>query len=107
MEPLIIGALAVAALWFVVAPLRSKDPIEEIDPTRELEAKKEVALTAIIDLESERDVGKLSEEDLIELRSFYEAEALDALHRLDSVAHVCSNCGNQTEGGVCSRCGAL
>lgn len=85
-QALIIAVLAVAALAYVAAPLRRKDPESAIDPAIELEEKKVVALTAILDLENERDVGKLSEEDFAELRGAYEAQALDALHQLDGTA---------------------
>lgn len=80
---LVIAVLAVAAVAFVAAPLRRRDRGESLDPTIELEEKKTVALTAILDLENERDVGKLSDEDFVELRSIYEVQALEALHQLD------------------------
>lgn len=127
---LIIGALAVAALAFVAAPLRRPERTTEIDPITELEEKKNLALTAILDLESERDVGKLSDADFAELRSIYESDALDALHQLDSAAQGattpdrleteiarvrerlsgarCANCNAPLRSGtsVCTRCGA-
>lgn len=124
----VIAALAVAALAFVAAPIRRKDEATVADPSVELEEQKVVALTAILDLESERDVGKLSEEDFVELRAVYETQALDALHRLDGVvdegtdpleaeiAHVrsrlsasrCPECGAPRRPGTdaCPRCGA-
>lgn len=127
--PLIVGLLAVAALAFVAAPLRRRDTPEPFDPTSELEDKKLVALTAILDLESERDVGKLSDEDFRELRTVYEAQALDALRELDTMSHVegtdplekeiarvrarisarrCPNCGAERKPGAapCPACGA-
>ena len=127
---LIIGALAVAALAFVTAPLRRPERTTEIDPATELEEKKNVALTAILDLEDERDVGKLSDADFAELRWVYESDALDALHQLDAaalggtptdrleqeIARVrerlsgarCANCNAPLGPGtsVCTRCGA-
>lgn len=124
----VIAALAVAALAFVAAPIRRKDEATAADPALELEEQKVVALTAILDLESERDVGKLSEEDFVELRAVYEAQALDALHRLDAVvdegddpleseiarvrarlsASRCPECGAPRRPGTdaCPRCGA-
>ena len=80
---LLIALLAVAALAYVTAPLRRKDLIHVDDPAVELEEKKVVALTAILDLENERDVGKLSDEDFDELKGIYEAQALEVLHELD------------------------
>jgi len=122
---LLVAALAVAALAFVVAPLGRRDGEIVVDPELELEEKKVVALTAILDLESERDVGKLSEEDFAELRAVYESQALEALHQLDEVgaradpleteiARVrerlatdrCPECGAPLGTGACTRCGA-
>ncbi|MEA2452609.1 MAG: hypothetical protein QOG04_1319 [Actinomycetota bacterium] len=126
---LVIGVLAVAALAFVAAPLRRTETHDPGDPTSELENKKLVALTAILDLESERDVGKLSEEDFRELRTVYETEALDALHELDAMADPdvsdpleaeialvrarmgarrCRSCGAERKPGAapCPACGA-
>src|SRR5687767_7962758 len=81
----VVAALAVAALAFVAAPVRGKERETVVDPALELEEQKVVALTAILDLENERDVGKLSDDDFAELRAVYETQALDALHRLDVV----------------------
>lgn len=124
---LIIGLLAVLALAYVTAPFRA-EPEEEpaADPGRVLEERKLAALTAILDLESERDVGKLSDEDLAELRVTYESEALSVLHELESGASspgsalereiadvrtrlssdTCPNCGaHRAAASVCPRCG--
>lgn len=126
---LIIGLLALLALAYVTAPFRDERADgPAADPDRVLEERKLAALTAILDLESERDVGKLSEEDLAELRVTYEAEALSALHELESdpapsaggplereIAQVrarlatdtCPECGaRRAAASVCPRCGA-
>lgn len=124
---LLIAALAVAALAFVAAPLSRRDPEIVAGPESELEEKKLVALTAILDLEGERDVGKLSEEDFAELRAVYGAQALEALHQLDAIgagtdpleteiarvrermtADRCPECGapRRPGAGACARCGA-
>jgi hypothetical protein len=127
---LIIGLLAVLALAYVTGPFRDeRGDAPAADPDRLLEERKLAALTAILDLESERDVGKLSEEDLAELRVTYEAEALSALHELESdpaasstggslereIAQVrarlatdtCPECGaRRAAASVCPRCGA-
>ena len=81
---LVIAMLACVALAAVIAPLRRGETTEQMDLTAELEEKKMVALHAILDLESERDVGKLTESDFNELRAVYEAAALDLIHRLDA-----------------------
>lgn len=131
MYALVVAVIAVAALAYVAAPLRRHErPAEDQrDPLAELEETKTVALTAILDLENERDVGKLSDEDFAELRAVYEKQALDALHQMDRVpaaevtdplereiaqvrdrlsAGRCSACGARlpTGASVCARCGA-
>ena len=122
------------ALIYVSAPIRrppilEEGPIPDDDPaTSETQARKVAALTAILDLESERDVGKLSETDLAELRSIYEQEALAALAELDAAEALpaadplereiatlrhrlsrdrCPRCGAARPAGTtCARCGA-
>ena len=81
----LVSVLALLALAIVLAPLRERGQRTEGWPAAdELEERKRAALTAILDLEAERDVGKLSEADLEELRGVYEAEALDAIVALDA-----------------------
>lgn len=125
---LIIALLAVLALVYVTGPVRKPDAIEEDAAPPEAETTKIAALTAILDLESERDVGKLSETDLVELRTTYEREALAALAELDAAqdlgvedplereiaamrerlsAERCPRCGAHRQvGTTCTRCGA-
>jgi hypothetical protein len=56
------------------------------DPAEvELERQARAALVAIVDLENERDVGKLTSEDFEALVGTYEHEALAALRGLDDV----------------------
>jgi hypothetical protein len=124
----IVALVAVAALAYVAVPLRrgprrafpgASDAVERIGE------RKAAALTAIIDLEEERDVGKLSEPDFELLREQYEREALRALQELDAIQAtelsdeeleaeiaaararmVCPSCGRVSPtGGRCSRCG--
>lgn len=132
---LIVALLAIVALIYVSAPIR-RAPIldngapllDDDGPTSDAAARKVAALTAILDLESERDVGKLSEADLDELRSTYEHEALAALAELDAAKAVpaadplereiaalrhrlsqdrCPSCGAARPAGTtCARCGA-
>lgn len=83
----VIALLACAALAYVGAPLRDRaagttEPSAELD---ELEGKKRSALTAILDIEGERDAGKLSNEDFAILRAEYETEAMTALLELDAL----------------------
>lgn len=134
---LIVAVLACGALAFVAAPLRSgASPVEESSAAAaELESRKRAALTAIIDIENERDIGKLSGDDFAILRSEYETEAVAALLELDalhagegevdveleaeiaavkerlssggSALIACPSCGApRVPGRACRRCGA-
>ena len=126
---IIVALLACAALAFVAQPMRRGPRIDEETPNDAIEeagARKRSALVAILDMEEEKALGKLSHGDFTVLRSQYEAEAVAALKELDAVkredkdgeleaeiarlkeAMVCSNCGAITpEGARCSACGAL
>lgn len=130
MYALVVAVIAVAALAYVAAPVRREREPEALgDAMTELEEAKHVALNAILDLENERDMGKLTDDDLAELRAVYEAQALAALHEIDEVSETdtsdplereiarvrdrlnadsCSACGSPlpTGAGVCPRCGA-
>lgn len=126
---MIVAVLAVLALIYVSAPVRHPRPDADDDQaTPEAEARKVAALSAILDLESERDMGKLAEADFDELRSTYEHDALLALAELDAAealpatdplereiaamrerlrAGRCPKCGaDRAPGATCSRCGA-
>ena len=123
---LLIGLLALVALAYVVAPLRRpEEPGGDAREEAELEDRKHQALLAILDLEAERDVGKLSQDDFEDLRMTYESEALAALGELDAVApwggdplereiaaaranlalETCPRCGKSRPAGAeCPRC---
>jgi hypothetical protein len=125
---IVIALLALGTVLYVTRPLgRARFTAE---PSAELEAadvRKMTALSAIVDLEEEREMGKLSDADFERLRAQYEAEALEALKELDSVKRVqvpeedpleaeiaavrkrlqCPNCGAlRTSGGNCPQCDA-
>ena len=81
---LVIALLAVAGLVYVVAPVgRHRKSLLEVDPESGAEEEKRVALTGILDLEEERDSGKLSDGEFAELRARYEQDAVAALRALD------------------------
>jgi hypothetical protein len=85
---LIVLCVAVAGLLYVAGPLtrsggHPRDPVRGLDA--ELDARKRAALLGIVDLEGERAVGKLNDEDFTALRSEYEAEALVAIAELDQL----------------------
>ena len=129
---LIVIAGALALLAYVIAPLRSSGDkrLPEKDGAREdAEADKRVALVSLLELEQDRDSGKLTESDYDSLRKDYEVEAVAALRRLDEVDEVddapiadddleseiarikaqlkCPSCGAPRGGGArCAQCGA-
>lgn len=81
----VIGILALAALAYVIAPIgRTKTTVEETESETSAEEKKRVALTGILDLEEERDGGKLSEDEFVDLRTRYEQDAVRALEEMDA-----------------------
>lgn len=124
----VVALLACAALAYVALPLGQRRGRREETPFAEgeLDARKTSALSAIVDLENERLVGKLSDEDFDVLRAQYEAEALRALTELDALRAstdapddasleaeiaemrrrlACPRCGRlRTTDGTCSQC---
>lgn len=81
---IVIVLLALAGLAFVVAPVgRHRKTLMEVDSESDAEEQKRVALTGILDLEEERDSGKLSETEFEELRTRYERDAVAALRALE------------------------
>lgn len=125
---IVVALLAAAALAYVIAPLREPESgALPVGPTLEQEAqeRKGSALTAILDIEEEAEVGKLSQHEMEILREEYEREALLALEQLDRIAApraddaleaqiaamkkrlACPSCGAvRASGGACSRCDA-
>lgn len=124
---ILVALLACVALVYVVAPVRRGPRRDRPDPSllaAEATSRKRAALTAILDLETERDIGKLSSADFEVLRAEYEAQALKALAELDALKDVhgddaieaeiaevrerlaCPSCGAIRAGsGPCPRCG--
>ena len=126
---LVVAACAAFALLYVTMPLRrGTRPVTESENTAavEAEARKRVALLGIIDLEEERDAGKLTGSDYESLRSEYETRAVIALRQADQARSPvpadddleteiaalreemrCSGCGTiRAPGSACERCGA-
>ncbi len=128
---IVVVLLLGLALAYVLTPLRrgGGEP-DDPDPRGQAEAdaedKKNSALGALVDIEDEREVGKLSTADFEMLRREYEAEALAALHELDDIHFTyrtdealeaeiaavragleCPSCGGaRPPGEPCPRCGA-
>ena len=128
MIPVLLMILfACAALIYVGLPLRGgprREAAEIPSPAREAAEKKTAALAGIVDLEQEHAAGKLSTEDLAELRAGYESEVLQALDELDVAGQsspdeelekeiaatrqqlACPSCGAPRSAGTpCVRCG--
>lgn len=127
-EALVVIAVGIAGLAFVAIPLRRGPQRVPLDGhERDLEdaqERKAAALAGIIDLEQERDAGKLSDEDFAILRRDYERDAISALRELDTVTDTesdtlereiaaaraqlaCPSCGApRAVGSPCPRCGS-
>ena len=111
---LIVAVLAVAALVYIVRPLgRDRAAFVDSDETSAADARKRVALTGILDLEEERDSGKLSAPEFATLRARYEQDAIAALRESEAEAGE-QNIGARLEDEIarardmlrCSTCGA-
>jgi hypothetical protein len=84
-----VAAVACLAVW-VFAPFFSPSPpleagagVSSRDATDDLVQEKETAYRAILDLEFDHALGKVSDADYAALRSQHEAEAIAALRKLD------------------------
>jgi hypothetical protein len=119
-EALAGALLGLLALWLVLRPLmRPMAPaapvFEPLDPE---ETPKGVALSALKEIEFDRETGKLSDADYEMLKAKYTAAALEALRVADGDAQeprastsqgtvICSHCGPRLEPDArfCSTCG--
>ncbi len=85
---LVVAIVALTVLAWVALPLRrgprSDAPLPSLE-LEEAEADKRSALVAIVDIENEHAVGKLSRPDLDALKAEYEARALKALRRAEAL----------------------
>ena len=72
--------VALVAGWFVVLPLfRSPEPSDDSQTAQgEARSRRNVALDAILELEDDMSMGKLTQDDFIELKARYEADAVRA-----------------------------
>jgi Double zinc ribbon len=80
-EALAAAVVGLAVLWLVLQPVlrpggRESLPLEPVDPE---ETPKGIALTALKEIEFDRETGKLSDSDYEFLKGKYTAAALDAL----------------------------
>ena len=128
-DVLVVALLVTLAVVFVVRPLRrgsaEASEVPGMQRAEEAEARKDSALEAIVDLEGDRTMGKLSEPDFEALRADYESQALAALRELDALGELsardreleaeiaevrarlrCPSCGGARVGSErCPRCG--
>lgn len=127
-EIAIVVVAALAILLWVVTPMLRGALVAHRSPAPSAAAdRKATALTAIVDLEEERALGKLAAPDFETLRANYEAEALTALRELTTFAATpqpsddeleaeiaeiraalaCPRCGQALSAArTCSQCGA-
>ncbi len=110
---IVIALLAIGGLVYVVAPVgRDRKSLGDTSSENEAEEQKRIALSGILDLEGERDAGKLSDEEFAELRLRYELDAVDALRRLEKTGSEESNDRLEREIAMareklrCRTCGA-
>jgi rRNA maturation endonuclease Nob1 len=88
-EALAAAVVGLAILWLVLQPVlrptgREPLPLEPLDPE---ETPKGIALTALKEIEFDKETGKLSDADYEFLKDKYTAAALDALrHESEEVA---------------------
>lgn len=124
----IVSVLAAAALIYVAAPLRTRreNGVDETDfVVQEAAARTQTALGALMDLDEDRESGRLTDPDYRSLRQRYEVEAVDALRKADALRRDgsedevegeierikrrlrCPSCGApRPPGERCSKCGA-
>jgi rubrerythrin len=120
-----VSLFVLGGVLYVVAPLR-RPAISDARSdglVGEALARKKSALDALIEIEEERAIGKLSTEDYAALRNEYEFEAVRALRELDNLGGsdaaleaeiaemrerlTCPNCGAlRSQGEPCPRCGS-
>lgn len=86
-----IAAVAAAAAAFVLAPLFRPDAKEAervaraLSEEQDLESQREMALSALRDLEDDRATGKIGDADYDDLRGRLTARAVEILGRLDAI----------------------
>lgn len=80
-EALVAALVGALALWVVLRPLLRPPPEAEpvFEPLEQEETPRGVALLALKEIEFDREIGKLSDEDYRFLKEKYTAEALEAL----------------------------
>lgn len=90
MTAAVLGVLLAALALWVVQPLRGRrvvraGPVDDV-AWKELVDAKHAVYRSILDLEYDRSVGKVADEDYAILRRQQEGEALELLHQMDAMA---------------------
>ncbi|HYI43996.1 MAG TPA: zinc ribbon domain-containing protein [Actinomycetota bacterium] len=84
MTIVVAALLACAALYYVCLPLLRRETEETASGDRlDAEEKKVRALEAILDLESDLELGRITADELEVLRAEHERDAIDAMRELD------------------------
>ena len=85
--------LGVSALFFTLEPLFRRRTVTTsssdhrlVDMYEDLLAEKEGIYTALKEIEFDRDIGKISEEDYLALKRQYEEKAVTLLRSLDELS---------------------
>lgn len=89
---LFVAVLAASATAWVLAPLFRDDAAAAervasvLSEAEDLQSQREMALSALRDLEDDRATGKIGDADYEDLRSRLTARAVDILRRIDALA---------------------
>ncbi len=107
-EAVAAALVGLAVLWLVLQPLispraRTPLPLEPLDPE---ETPKGVALTALREIEFDRETGKLSDPDYHLLKTKYTAAAVEAL-RAESAPGGGSGDSDDVEAMIAARVRSL
>jgi hypothetical protein len=87
----VAAVLGLAAAAYVLAPLFRKDAAEAervasaLSEAQELHSQREMALTALRDLEEDRATGKIDDKDYADLKARLEGRAVEILKRIDAL----------------------
>lgn len=90
-ETVVIVAIALIVAFYVLAPLFAPDALAEervarmLSEEQELQSQREMALSALRDLEDDKATGKIGEADYLDLKGKLSTRAVDVLKRLDAL----------------------
>lgn len=117
--------LAAVTTFFIARPFFLKERVEldfnSTNKVDELLARKAEVYSAVKDIEFDREMGKLSDEDYEELRESYKAEAAQLIQRIEQIQtggkrkkkkskqgnKFCHECGDKiaAQDKFCMNCG--